>query len=274
MMVATLSFAFMNICIKKLTALPPIEIVFFRCSIALFIAYVLLKRAKEDWIGSHRKLLVLRGLFGTLALYTFFITLQTMSLASAVTIQYMSPIFTTIIATLLFKDKTHPVQYLFFAISFLGVILLKGFDETITLRLLLIGLVSAICSGFAYNFVRTLKEKEHPLVVVLHFQLIGAIIGGVFSIFVWKMPVGIEWGFVILTGVFTHFGQLHLTKALQREAVGIVSSVNYLGVFYAFIFGILIFNEAYEWANIASVSLVLLGVFLSIIFKEKNTSLL
>ena len=145
---------------------------------------------------------------------------------------------------------------------------IKGFDDTITLRLLLIGLVSAICSGFAYNFVRTLKKREHPLVVVLHFQLIGAIIGGVFSIFVWQMPIGIEWVYVLLTGVFTHFGQLHLTKALQREEIGIVSSVNYLGVFYAFIFGILIFNEAYEWANIASVSLVLLGVLLSIIFAQ------
>lgn len=188
MMVATMSFALMNICIKKLTSLPPIQIVFFRCSIALLIAFILLKKENENWIGSHRKLLLLRGLFGTLALYTFFITLQKMSLASAVTIQYMSPVFTTIIATLLFKEKTAAFQYLFFAISFLGVLLLKGFDHTITLHLLIIGLISAICSGFAYNFVRTLKEKEHPLVVVLHFQLIGAIIGGVFSIFVWKMP--------------------------------------------------------------------------------------
>ena len=48
---------------------------------------------------------------------------------------------------------------------------------------LLIGIISAICSGVAYNLVRRLREREEPIVVVLHFQLVGIAVraGSVFQ---------------------------------------------------------------------------------------------
>lgn len=270
MMAAIFFFALMNICIKKVSHLPAMEIVFFRCFTAAIIALFFLRKYKINWVGSNRKLLLLRGLFGTFALYTFFVTLQKMPLATAVTIQYTSPIFTTLIASILFGEKIPGLQYLFFLVSFIGVAVLKGFDGNVSTPLLFVGLLSALSSGFAYNFVRSLKEKEHPLVVVLHFQLIGAIIGAAFSAFNWQAPVGTDWLFLILTGIFTHLGQLNLTKALQQEAVGVVSSINYLGVIYAFIFGIVIFKEQYAFINIIGTFFVLAGVLMSVFFQRKS----
>jgi drug/metabolite transporter (DMT)-like permease len=270
MMAAIFFFALMNVCIKKVSHLPAMEIVFFRCFSASLIAIFFLKKDNISWIGSNRKLLFLRGFFGTIALYTFFITLQKMPLATAVTIQYTSPIFTTLIASILFGEQIPGVQYFFFFVSFIGVAILKGFDANVSTSLLLVGLLSALSSGFAYNFVRSLKGKEHPLVVVLHFQIIGAIVGAVFTFFNWSMPKEGDWIFIILTGVFTHLGQLNLTKALQQEAVGVVSSVNYIGVIYAFIFGVLIFDEQYAIFNIAGAAFVLAGVLMSIYFQKKR----
>jgi drug/metabolite transporter (DMT)-like permease len=270
MMAAIFFFALMNVCIKKVSHFPAMEIVFFRCFTAAFIAFLFLKKDKIDWIGSNRKLLLLRGAFGTLALYTFFITLQEMPLATAVTIQYTSPVFTTLIASFFFGEQIPGIQYVFFLVSFIGVAILKGFDSSVSMPLLLIGLLSALSSGFAYNFVRSLKAKEHPLVVVLHFQIIGAIVGAGFTIFNFRMPQGLDWVFIMLTGIFTHLGQLNLTKALQQEAVGVVSSINYLGIIYAFIFGVIVFDEAYSFFNIAGASFVLAGVVMSVYFQRKK----
>lgn len=271
MMMATFFFALMNVCIKQLSHIPPMEVVFFRCFIALAIAGVSMRIKHIDWIGSERKLLILRGVSGTLAVYTFFITLQRMPLATAVTIQYLSPIFTTIIAGLILGEYIPKIQYLFFAVSFAGIIVLKGFDTSITMSLFLIGLTSALCSGAAYNFVRTLKGKENPLVVVFHFQLIGAITGLCFTLFNYHVPTLMDSVYLLLVGIFTYLGQLYLTKALQGEAVGVVSSINYLGVVYAFIFGILIFNEHYTVFNYLGVALILTGVLLSIFLGKKQT---
>jgi drug/metabolite transporter (DMT)-like permease len=162
MLLSTFFFAVMNFFIKKAANIPAMEVVFFRSFIALVIGLVMLRQAKESWVGSHRGLLLARGIFGTLALFSFFITLREMPLGSAVTIQYLSPIFTTIIAIFILQEKVKPMQGLFFAISFAGILLIKGFDSRISLLYLGVGIFSAVASGFAYNMVRSLKGKEHP----------------------------------------------------------------------------------------------------------------
>src|SRR2546423_9481265 len=98
MFLSTLSFSLANVFVKRVADVPAIEIVFFRCTIATIFCLVILQRQKADWKGSNRKLLFFRGLFGTTALYFFFVTLHNIPLASAMTIQYLSPIFTSIIA--------------------------------------------------------------------------------------------------------------------------------------------------------------------------------
>ena len=270
MLAATFFFALMNVCIKKLSHIPPMETVFFRCFVSMVFCFAIIFYDKLDWKGSNRFRLIARGVAGTTAVYTFFVTLHHMPLAPAVTIQYTSPIFTTLIAVLILKENVRLIQYLFFALSFLGVILIKGFNGQISIWYLLLGLFSALSSAIAYNLVRSLKEKEHPIVVVLHFQLVGTIIGFVGCFFDWRMPQGMEWVYLLLTGILTQLGQTNLTKALQSERVAITSSLNYLGILYAIIFGVMFFGDSYTVTIITGIALVVAGVVLNIIFGQKE----
>ena len=98
----------------------------------------------------------------------------------------------------------------------------------------------------AYNLVRRLKEQEHPLVVVLHFQLVGVIAGLFFTLFNWQTPMNAwEWFCLLMCGLLTQVGQICLTKALQAERVAHVSILNYSGLIYALAFGVFIFGEHY-----------------------------
>lgn len=273
MLLSTLSFAFMNVLVKKLGNMPGMEMVFFRCGISMLFCFNILYRNKIDWKGSNRARLIARGTFGTIAVYTFFITIQNMPLGTAVTIQYLSPIFTTIIAIFLLKEKVKLPQWLFFAISFAGVLVIKGFDTRISVAMLAIGIVSALASGMAYNMVRSLKEKEHPIVVVLHFQIIGTILGFVFAAFNWRMPQGWEWFYLVMTGVLTQIGQVNLTKALQLEKIAHVSIFNYLGIIYALIFGFVLFGERYDWLAFAGIILVIGGVLLNFFYDRSQPAM-
>ena len=219
MFFSTLAFSLANVFVKQVSNVPPMEIVFFRCSLATIFCFAGLYRQNADWKGSNRKLLLFRGLFGTTALYFFFITLHNIPLASAMTIQYLSPIFTSIIAIFLLREAVRPFQWLFYAIAFGGVLLIERFDPRVSLFYLAIGVISAFCSGMAYNLVRDLRGKEHPLTVVLHFQLVGAIVGFFGLFFAWRMPQGWDWLFLFLIAVFSQLGQIFLTNALQRERV-------------------------------------------------------
>ncbi len=263
----------MNVFIKKVTNIPAMEVVFFRCFVSMLLCFVIIFREKADWKGSNRKLLIARGLFGTLALYTFFVTLHNIPLGTAVTIQYLSPVFTTIIAIFLLKEKVKALQWLFFAMSFAGVLIIKGFNSSISLTMLAIGVTSALASGFAYNMVRSLKEKEHTMVVVLHFQLIGAFVGLAFSLFNWQMPRGIEWFYLLMIGVCTQMGQVNLTKALQLEKIADVSIFNYLGILYALGFGIVLFGEHYGGFTLWGIGLVIGGVLLNYFYQRSQNKL-
>ncbi len=265
MLLATLAFAVMNVFIKQLDRVPAMEIVFFRCLVSGLICGVHIAQRRLDWQGNNRTLLIARGTFGTLALYTFFLTLQRMPLATAVTIQYLSPIFTALIGVFLLREPVRAPQWLCYGVAFAGVLVIKGFDSHISTFYLLIGVASAVCSGMAYNLVRRLREREEPIVVVLHFQLVGVAAGFAFILFEWKTPAPWEWFCLLMCGVLTQIGQVCLTKSLQAERVATVAVLNYLGLIYALMFGITLFGERYTLQMVSGIALVVLGALLAVL---------
>lgn len=270
MFLSTLAFFAANICVKQVAHIPAMETVFFRCAAGTIFCIYGLRRAKASLIGSNHTMLLLRGLFGTIALYCFFTTLQQMPLASAQTIQYLSPIFTAIIAIFILKEGVMPVQWIFYAIAFGGVLLIERFDPRISPFYLALGVIAAFCSGMAYNLVRSLRGREHPLTVVLHFQLVGAVLGLLSLLFQWEMPSGWDWFYLFLIGAFSQLGQIFLTNALQRERIAGVAIINYTGLIYAISVGWIVFGEAQDLASLSGMGLVVIGVLLSVLYGRRR----
>lgn len=275
MLLATFYFALMNIFIKAVSHLPTMEVVFFRCGISLLICLWYLRSQGVDWKGSNRRLLLLRGVFGTASLVAYVATIAHLPLGTAVTIQYLSPIFTTILAVYVLDEKVRPAQWLFFILSFIGVVIIQGVSNQAENFYILIGILSALGSALAYITIRTIKDKEHPLVVVFHFQLLGTITGLFFTAPVFVMPSGWDWMNLILVGLFTQLGQVNMTRSLQMEKVAGVSILNYIGVLYATLAGYFLFDELYSWSTIFGMALVVAGVVFSMLthrLKEKPAS--
>jgi drug/metabolite transporter (DMT)-like permease len=193
-----------------------------------------------------------------------------MNLATAVTIQYLSPIFTALIGVFLLREIVPTRQWLFYGLAFTGVLVLKGFDARVSTLYLLIGIISAFCSGMAYNLVRRLREREEPIVVVLHFQLVGIAAGLVFILFSWRTPLPWEWVCHLMCGVLTQIGQVCLTKSLQSERIAKVAVLNYLGLIYALTFGVTIFGEHYATQTVLGISLVVAGVLLAVLYGKSK----
>ncbi len=273
MFLSTFAFFMANVFVKQVAHIPALETVFFRCIVATVFCVIGLRRANASLIGSNHLMLLLRGTFGTTALFCFFLTLQNMPLASAQTIQYVSPIFTATIAIFILKENVLPVQWLFYAIAFSGVLVIERFDDRISPFYLALGIISAFCSGMAYNFVRSLRGKEHPLTVVLHFQLVGAVIGFGSLFFQWEMPHDWDWLYLFLIGVFSQIGQMFLTHALQRERIAGVAIINYTGLIYALTVGWFVFGEAQGITSLLGMMLVVAGVLMSVIYGRRQNRL-
>lgn len=272
MLIATFSFALMNVSVKWLSHLPAHEIILFRSFISLIICVVMIKRKKLSFFGNSKFYLFMRGLTGTIALLLYFITLQNIPIATAVTLQYLSPIFTAIMAIFLLGEKLRPVQWLFFLVSFLGVTMIKGFDERVALMYLVFGLLAAIFSGFAYTFIRKVKDTDDPVVAVFYFPIVSLPIMIVWCCFDWITPQGWEWLILVMVGVFTQLGQYFMAKALVVENAAKVVSMKYIGTIYALSFGYFIFGEKYTWLSFLGILFVASGILLNIFYKQRNTA--
>lgn len=270
MFISTFSFAMANVFVKQLSHMPVMEIVFFRSIVAGVFCYIGIKRAKVSLAGNNKRYLIYRGVAGTIALVFFFITLQNIPLASATTIQYLSPIFTATIAIFFLKESVKILQWFFYAIAFSGVLLIKNFDPRVSLLYLIIGIIAALCSGVAYNFVRKLRDTEHPLVIILYFQLIGLAFSLPVLFFIWQTPIGLDWLYLLLVGIFSLLGQVFLTNAFHREKAASVAIVVYTGLIYAISIGWIFYGEGQTLFTFAGMLLVVVGVLASIIYGKQQ----
>lgn len=267
MLIAVFFFSLMNLLVKFLSHVPAHEVILFRSVVSFVMSYAYLKQNKIAVFGNNKKILILRAVFGVVALTMYFITLQKIPLASATTIQYLSPIFGTVAAFLVLKEKVYPWQWILFLVSFAGAAMVKGFDPRIDLLYFFLGLGSALFSGLAYTCVRLLKDSDHPYVVVMYFPMLAIPIMVVWCLFEWYSPQGWEWLLLILVGVFTQIAQVNMTKALHTEKLSVIASMKYLGVAFAFMYGYFFFEEVYTWEAMLGILLVLTGVLLNVFFK-------
>lgn len=269
MLVASLFFTSMNVMVKFLPHIPPYEIVFFRCVISFVLSIGHLTAIGVPIFGNNKKLLLTRGILGICALTMFFTTLQNIPLASAVSIQYLSPILTAIFGIWILKEQVKRFQWFFFAIAFGGVLLIKGFDPRISLFYFIIGICAATVSALAYNCVRKLRHSDHPLVVVLYFPLVGIPVTGLISAFNWVVPTSTDLLLLLGIGVATQVAQVNMTKAFQNERIAQMSGIRYTGILYALLFGYFFFGETYHWVAFLGMLLVISGVLFNIFFKVR-----
>jgi len=264
MLLAGFLFSLMNVSVKLIPHIPAIEIILFRSVFSLVLTYILLKKENIPVLGSNKKLLIIRGFAGSIGLIAFFYTLQNIPLASAVTLNYLAPVFTTILGIFIVKEKVQARQFLYFGVSFLGVIVIEGFDPRISTFDLSIALIASLAMGVAYNVIRKLNNTEHPLVIMFYFPLITIPIAALATYYLWVLPTGWDWGILLAVGFLTQFAQYFMTLAYQNAQLSKVASLSYIGIIYALVFGFFVFGETYSLVVFLGMALVLMGVILNI----------
>ena len=257
----------MKVFVKTLAHLPVIEIILFRAIISLVLSGAVLIRQKVPLLGNNKLLLIGRGVTGAIALTMNFYLIQEIPLATASTLTYLAPVFSTLIGVFLVKERVKWIQWIFFALSFGGILVIQGFDSRISVLHLVIGITTSVFMGLAYNFVRKLNTTEHPLVIIFYFPLVLLPIASVWSAIVWVQPVGWDWFYLLMVGLSTQVAQFFMTKAYQQSEISTVSILNYLGILFSLLFGFYLFEEHFNLMTYLGMVLVLSGVILNVVLK-------
>ncbi len=269
MLFSAVCFTAMNLLVKYLAHFGGGQLVLFRAFGSLFFTMSYLLWHKIPIFGNQKPLLIYRGLAGVTSMALFFMSVNYLPIGSAVSLRYLSPIFATIFAVFFLKERVKSIQWLFFIMAFVGVLMIKGFDPNIDSLGFVLVMGSALFSGVVYVLINKIGHGDHPVVIVNYFMWISVVVGGILSIFNWTTPVGVEWLLLLSLGIFGYFGQLFMTKAFQSQATNKIVSLKYVEVIFTMIAGIMWFADIYPLISIIGTLLVITGLILNIWYRSK-----
>jgi drug/metabolite transporter (DMT)-like permease len=240
------------------------EIVLFRGVITLGLSWWALKQLKISPWGTQRRLLVVRGTLGSIALTCFFYSILHLPLGEATLIQNMNPVFATVLAAVILKEHLRVPEVLCLVTSLVGVVFIAQpavlFGATAVsanLTDVAIALMGALASGTAYTLVRKMRTTEHPLVVVFYLPLLSVPLSLPFAVSEWIWPNAVEWLLLIGVGVTTQLAQVSMTRGLQMERTARATTVGYLQVAFAVLWGAVVLGEIPDFWTLAGATTII-----------------
>lgn len=257
MLLATLSFALMGVCVKLASSsFTSSELVFYRGAVGVIVMGAWMRSQGVTIKSTVPWMHVGRSLAGVISLSAWFYALSTLPLATAMTLNYTSSLWVAafvLIGAALWgtqgQAKTHGLQtglLVTVAAGFAGVLLvLRPAIHQGQVLEGLIGLASGLIAAFAYMQVSKLTRHGEPEARIVFYFAIGTLITGAFSLFftglsslqttasLWLVPIG----------VLASIGQFSMTKAYGSGATLLVANLQYMGIVYSALLGLWVFGD-------------------------------
>jgi drug/metabolite transporter (DMT)-like permease len=261
MIAASALFACMGVCVKLGASLfSSAELVFYRGAIALLglWGFVLLRRL--SLATPHWRAHLWRGLAGSVSLIMYFYAISALPLATAVTLNYTSPLFLALILAVWAGERVRGTLILALALGLAGVVLLLR--PSIASEQWLGGLAalaSGASAGIAYYNVRQLGRLGEPeWRTVFYFSLASTLIGLPWLIASQTVhEPGVQDALLVLgVGGFGALAQLAMTRAYKHGKTLVSASLAYSTVIFASLFGMLLWDEVLPWPSWLGIGLI------------------
>lgn len=275
MLVAGLLFACMGVLVKLgAPRFSTSELVFYRSFFGLVIVWVMLRQQRVRLHTKHWDGHLWRGLTGTLAMMLFFHCIATLPLATAITLNYTSSLFLSLLTVLVLKEKFHLPLSLALAVGFAGIILLL--HPTLEREQFgsgLLGLASGFLAGFALLNVRQLGMLGEPgMRVVFYFNLIATIASGAWMLTGPLHAVALaDLPLLVALGASATFAQLFMTRAYRTGQTLVVGSLAYSTVVFSAVFGLLFWQELLSLSAWSGIALIIASGMLSLRLAPTHT---
>lgn len=273
-LVAALLFSLMSLLVKWVgRRISSLEIVFIRSVLTLAFSAILIHRAGVPFWGTHRRLLFLRGLFGSVALASFFYSVTQLPLAVATIIQFTNPILTALLAALVLGERATSRLWLAMALGLGGVLIItrpvgllgaEALGSTgLPAGVVAIALGGALSTAAAYVLVRKLAPLEHELTIVFYFPLV-AVPGTLLFLHDWTWPTALEWLGLLGIALTAQWGQIYLTRGFHRLMAARATVVLYSQIVFATLWGWLILGEQPGVVTAVGAAAILAGTALCV----------
>lgn len=245
-------------------SMDPIEIVFYRNLLGVLIILYSLNKVRVAFDTSKVHLLILRGVFGALAMVLFFYTIATIPLGEAVVLNKTSPFFVTILAYYLMKETINLRTFFALIVGFLGIVfIMKPFGIEVSFEHIL-GVLGGFFAAAAYATIKKIKEIYDARLIMLSFMGIGVLIP--LGLFFFTPYVHFQihtdpiiWSLIIFMAIISTASQWFLTRAYSLSKASIIGVVSYSNIPFAIGFGVILGDSLPDIYTFIGISLIVIG---------------
>lgn len=252
------------------------SLTFYRNFLSIPFLFLMLKYKKipiQTNKTEAKKLAILSLLGSTLTALTLYGAYNYISVGMTTTIHYIYPVLVTAACILIFKEKVSKEKIIALILSTIGIMMF--FEGNFSI----IGVSLALLSGVAYATYILFIDKSglnsmYPFKISLYCSIFSSIylfIAGVISgNLVFNMsPKG--WAFTILVAFFVSFlANTFIPIGVKYVGPTVTSIVGMFEPITSVVLGILILGEPVTVRNIVACILILAGVFIITITKDKK----
>lgn len=268
MVVAALGFAIMGALVKVgAQKFSSGELVFYRSVFGFIVIWLYIYAKKLPLATPVMFKQMSRALVGFASLVLFFYAIAHLPLATAITLNYTSPLFLAVFTPFLLHEKPKKILFVTLAIGFIGVMLLlkPGMSHQNWLAGCL-GLLSGMGAALAYVHVKQLGKLHEPdWRTVFYFTLLSTIGAGLWMLF--DRFHALDWEdlpILLGLGVSATIGQLAMTRAYRTGDTLVVASLAYVTVVLASLFGVIWWHEDLSLDAWIAIGLIILSSIISL----------
>jgi S-adenosylmethionine uptake transporter len=287
MLFASFMFAVMGVCVKLASAeFSTSELVMYRGVVGVIVLASIIRLQGGSFRTSMPGAHLWRGVIGVISLWLWYYSIGELPLATAMTLNYMSPIW---IAVWLFAmgwwhakgDIKWPLMVAV-ALSFVGVtLLLRPAFQANQLAPALIALGSSMLTAMAYMQVRKLGLAGEPESRVVFYFTVMNLVAGAAGVFltggadgpVWHPINNLRSGLLLLAiGVCATSAQVAMTRAYRLGNTLVVANLQYTGIVFSSVWGVLIFSDVFDWHSWAGIAIILISGMAATFYNTRSTA--
>jgi len=177
MLGAALLFTILNLLIKLLDPAYTVwHIGFYRFFGGVAVLLLVFGRYGNPYRGHNIRLLVIRGFTGSAAFLSVVTAIRLLPVSTALVIFYAFPAFSAVFSFLIYGERISKAEIACIAIVIIGIGVLFDFKLEGALLGQIMALSGATFAGLTVTLIRSLREKNGPVIIYLYFCTMGMLV--------------------------------------------------------------------------------------------------
>ena len=246
MLASTLAFGLMVIAIRLASAhLSTVEIAFFRNLFGLlFLLPMLLRPGQPLPRTAQLPRYLLRTAIGLVSMLAGFWAIGHLPLSQAIALSYSTPLFVTLAAAFWLGENVRLRRWMAVLCGFAGVLIIVRPGAATFSTGTLVALLAAVMSALVAIQIKQLARVDSANTVVFYTYAFWVPMSLLPALFAWTWPQGIDWLWLLATGLFGTLGQLLWTRALRIGEVSALTPISFIQLPFVALLGWWLFGEA------------------------------